>query len=60
MMTRIVGDRATLVFTAALVILGAGGPVVVVASPAGKGNTVGDRSGKVMSEARIYDQGGTV
>ena len=60
MMTRIVRDRAALVLTAAPVILGAGGPFVAVDSPAGQGNTVGDRNGKVMSEARIYDQGGNV
>ena len=40
MMTRIGGERAAFVFTAAFVILVAGGPVAAVDSPAGKWNTV--------------------
>jgi hypothetical protein len=60
MMTRIGGERAAFVFTAAFVILVAGGPVAAVDSPAGKWNTVDEKIGKVTSEGEIFEPGGAV
>jgi hypothetical protein len=60
MMKRIAGERAALLFTAALVILVAGGPVAAADSPADKWNTVDEKIGKVTSEVEIYHQGGNV
>ena len=60
MMTRIGGERAAFVFTAAFVILVAGGPVVAVDSPAGRWNTVDEKIGKVTSEVDIFEPGWAV
>ena len=60
MMTRIGGERAAFVFTAAFVILVAGGPVAAVDSPAGKWNTVDEKIGKVTSEVDRFEPGGAV
>jgi hypothetical protein len=60
MMTRIGGERAAFVFTAAFVILVAGPPVAAVDSPVGKWNTVDEKIGTVTSEVEIFETGGVV
>jgi uncharacterized protein (DUF2147 family) len=51
--------RGTLAAIAAVAALLAGAPPVFAAdSPVGKWNTVDDKTGKVVSEVEVYEQGG--
>ena len=60
MRTRIGGERAAFVFTAAFVILVARPPVAAVDSPVGKRNTIDEKIGKVTSEVEIFEPDGAV
>ena len=52
-------SRATAVAIAVGLAL-AGGPVLAADPPLGKWNTIDDKTGKVMSEVQLYDQGGKI
>ena len=60
-MTRRMGSRgAALGFAIAFTILLGLGPAVAADAPVGKWKTIDDKSGKVISEVELYDQGGKV